>query len=191
VAGVELNREMREATERQLASYPAFHSFDGTAEQILFADHSIDLITVGQAIYWFDIEQARHEFLHIPRPGGWVAVTWNDGAGQDSAFAQAYGALKRTYAPLRTVACDVPLSTGVDRLFGAAIPRHTYFPHSQQFDLSGFLGRIRSSGVLPPPGAPGCDALIHDLTDLFSRHQQDGKIVFHYLAQLYVGQLTR
>jgi ubiquinone/menaquinone biosynthesis C-methylase UbiE len=189
VIGVEPNREMREAAECQLACYPAFRSLDGTAEHIPLADHSIDLITVGQAIHWFDIAQARNEFLRILRPGGWVAVTWNDGAGQDTAFAQAYRAIKQTYAQLRTVVCDVPLSTGVDSLFGAEIPRHASFPHTQRFDLPGFLGRIRSSGVLPQPGVPGCDELTHLLTDLFSHHQQDGKIVFHYMAQLYLGPL--
>ena len=189
VVGVEPNREMREAAERQLASYPAFRSLDGTAENIPLANQSIDLITVGQAIHWFDVEQARNEFLRILRPGGWVAVTWNDGASQDTAFAQAYGVLKHTYAQMRTVACDVPLSTGVESLFGAEIPRHTSFPHTQLFDLSGFLGRIRSSGVLPLPGAPGCDEITERLTDLFHHHQENGQVEFHYTAQLYFGQL--
>lgn len=189
VIGVEPNREMREAAERHLASYPAFRSLDGIAENIPLANQSIDLITVGQAIHWFNIEQTRNEFLRILRPGGWVAVTWNDGASQDTAFAQAYGALRHAYAQMCTVACDVPLSTGVESLFGAAIPRHTSFPHAQQFDLPGFLGRIRSSGILPQPGAPGCDDLTQQFTGLFSDHQQDGMVTFHYMAQLYIGQL--
>ena len=90
---------------------------------------------------------------------------------------------------MRTVACDVPLSTGVEGLFGAVKPRHAGFLHTQQFDLPGFLGRIRSSGVLPPPGVPGCDELTQRLTDLFAAHQQDGMVLFHYMAQLYLGQL--
>lgn len=189
VVGVEPNREMREPAERQLASYPTFRSLDGTAESIPLADQSIDLITVGQAIHWFDIIQARNEFLRILRPGGWVAVTWNDRAGWDAAFAEAYGAIRQTYAQLRTVTCDVPLSTGVDNLFGAVRPRHVSFPHAQQFDLPGFLGRVRSSGVLPLPGMPGCDEITEQLTVLFHQYQQDGLVKYYYLAQLYFGQL--
>ena len=188
VIGVEPNREMREASERQLASYPTFQSLDGSAESIPLATQSIDLITVGQAIHWFNVEQARNEFLRILRPGGWVAVTWNDRLG-NTAFDHAFASLKQTYAGVYTASHDVPLSTGVKSLFGAVIPRHTSFPHTQLFDLPGLLGRARSSGFLPQPGASGCDELTQQFTDLFSDHQQDGMVIFHYMAQLYLGQL--
>ena len=105
VVGVEPNREMREAAECLLASYPAFRSLEGTAENIPLADQSIDLITIGQALHWFAVEQARNEFLRILRAGGWVAVAWNDRL-QDTVFVQAYEALKHSYAQQHTVLCN-------------------------------------------------------------------------------------
>ena len=78
VLGVEPNREMRQAGERLLGDYPHFTSIDGTAEVTTLADKSVDIITAGQAFHWFDREKARAEFARILRPGGWVALVWNE-----------------------------------------------------------------------------------------------------------------
>lgn len=190
VIGVEPNREMREAGERLLAAYPAFRSLDGAAERIPLAAQSVDLITVGQALHWFDADCARVEFLRILRHDGWVAVVWNDRLRDATAFTQEYAALTRTCADMHPSPCAVSSwNTGLNRLFDTVTPRHTSFPHSQQFDLPGLLGRARSSGYLPQPGAPGHAELTTRMTNLFNRHQHDGKVIFHYIAQLYIGQL--
>src|SRR5579883_857084 len=59
VFGVEPNREMREAGERLLHSYPRFVSVAGTAEVTTLADASVDLVVAGQAFHWFDGPRAR------------------------------------------------------------------------------------------------------------------------------------
>jgi len=189
VMAVEPNREMRKAAERLLAAYPAFHSLDGTAEHIPLADNSADLVVVGQALHWFDVDAAKREFWRILRNDGWVAVTWNDGQPDGAAFMQEYIALTRTCAEVVPQPCTVPLSTGLDRLFGDVTPHHAGFPHAKRFDLPGLLGRARSSCYLPQPGAPYHDELTAKMTDLFNRHQQNGLVTFNYLAQLYVGRL--
>src|SRR5271169_2426885 len=48
VFGVEPNREMREAGERLLKTYPHFTSVGATAEATTLADRSADFITAGQ-----------------------------------------------------------------------------------------------------------------------------------------------
>jgi ubiquinone/menaquinone biosynthesis C-methylase UbiE len=190
VVGVEPNREMREAGERLLAAYPTFRNLGGTAERIPLAAQSVDLVTVGQALHWFDVDQAKREFRRILRCPGWVAVSWNDRLPDASEFTREYDALTRTCAATHPPLCAVPFSVGIDRLFeGMPTPRHASFSHTQRFDLPGFLGRARSSGYLPQAGAPGYTELAMSMTDLFHRHQHDGAVVFYYMAQLYVGQL--
>ncbi len=44
------------------------------AEQTNFADQSIDLITVGQALHWFDFAAFNQEVVRVLRPGGVLAV---------------------------------------------------------------------------------------------------------------------
>ncbi|MHB0938042.1 MAG: class I SAM-dependent methyltransferase [Armatimonadota bacterium] len=190
VIGVEPNREMREAGERLLADYPGFHSLDGTAEQIPLDVQSVDLVTVGQAIHWFDIERAKEEFRRILRGDGWVAVAWNDRPGDMTEFMREYAAFTRSCAGVKPSPCHtMTLSAGLDSLFADTTPKHASFPHSQSFDLPGLLGRARSSSYLPPPDAPEYAELAARLTELFHRHQQNGQVVFHYLARLYVGRI--
>ncbi len=44
------------------------------AEQTDFADRSIDLIVVGQALHWFDFAAFNKEVMRVLRPGGVLAV---------------------------------------------------------------------------------------------------------------------
>lgn len=186
VVGIEPNREMREAGERLLAGYPAFRSIDGAAEHIPLDAQSVEMVTVGQALHWFDINQARAEFRRILRPGGWVAVLWNDRRSGATAFTQEYDAITSTLAGLH----PPPGSAApVGHLFGGVTPNEASFPHTQRFDLDGFLGRARSSGFIPQPGTPNHASITALMTDLFNRHQDGGMVEYHYVARLFCGRL--
>jgi SAM-dependent methyltransferase len=50
----------------------------GLAEALPLADASIDLITVAQGFHWFDAELAFAECLRVLRPGGRLALMWNE-----------------------------------------------------------------------------------------------------------------
>lgn len=63
-----------------------------TAEQSGLEAHSIDLITVGQAIHWFDFEAFWAECQRVARPGA-VLAFWTYGlacAGLPDSFEQHY-----------------------------------------------------------------------------------------------------
>jgi ubiquinone/menaquinone biosynthesis C-methylase UbiE len=62
---VEPNRQMREACASLASQYPQLRCVEGTAEATGLADHSVDLITVGQAMHWFDLKRTRNEFARI------------------------------------------------------------------------------------------------------------------------------
>ena len=90
VFGVEPNADMRQAGEEYLAKYPNFTSVTGTAENTGLADHSVDLVTAAQAAHWFDREKALREFQRILKPGGYVALLWNDRRLEASPFDRDY-----------------------------------------------------------------------------------------------------
>ncbi len=77
VFGIEPDPAMRAAAEWLLHGYAHFTSIPATAEATTLADHSIDVVTAGQAFHWFDLERARSEFRRILAPGGWVVLIWN------------------------------------------------------------------------------------------------------------------
>jgi SAM-dependent methyltransferase len=50
----------------------------GSAERLPFAAHSVDLVTVAQAFHWFSPAVALHESARVLRPGGTLALIWNE-----------------------------------------------------------------------------------------------------------------
>src|SRR5262245_16285570 len=70
----EPNPAMRQMALKTLEQYPTCQVIDGSAEATTLPDQSVDLITVAQAIHWFEPEPARAEFLRILKPGGWLAL---------------------------------------------------------------------------------------------------------------------
>ena len=75
VVAVEPSAGMR---ERLAASLPGVRALDGTGEAIPLPDHAVDLVTVAQAFHWFRTGEALDEIHRVLRPGGWLALTWNE-----------------------------------------------------------------------------------------------------------------
>lgn len=51
---------------------------ESSAEKTPFANNSFDLITVAQAIHWFDFDEFYEEVHRIAKPGAWIAM-WGYG----------------------------------------------------------------------------------------------------------------
>lgn len=63
----------------QLATQAAnIHYLVCPAENTPLADASVDLVTVAQAVHWFDFEKFRQEVRRVAKPGAWVAF-WGYG----------------------------------------------------------------------------------------------------------------
>ena len=69
--------EATDLSEHQIAlaeQRPNIHYQVGRAERTNFRDHTFVLITVGQAVHWFDHEAFNQEVMRVMKPGGTVAV---------------------------------------------------------------------------------------------------------------------
>ncbi len=72
---VEPSAGMRAACRRHA---PGVASAGGTAEAVPLATGACDLVTVAQAFHWFDPGRALPELARILRPGGALALVWNE-----------------------------------------------------------------------------------------------------------------
>lgn len=60
------------------AKLPDVRATSGTAEQIPAGDGLYDVVIAAQAYHWFDQEKALEEIVRVLRPGGKLALVWNE-----------------------------------------------------------------------------------------------------------------
>jgi len=184
VYGVEPNAEMRLAGEHFLAAYPNFISTNGTAENTTLPAASVDFVAAGQAFHWFDGAKAGAEFRRILKPGGWVALIWNDRDTASTPFLREYERMLQTYSTdYRAVDHK---NTDVNTL-GILLERKD-FANAQVFDFAALKGRLMSSSYAPQEGHPQHEPMLKELRRMFDTHNQNGAVEFKYTTQVFVGQ---
>src|SRR5882724_2600557 len=185
VFGIEPNREMREAGEQLLRSYPKFISVAATAEATTMPADSVDFVTAGQAFHWFDRECCRKEFKRLLRPGGWVVLVWNDRRIDSTPFLVEYEQLLRAFGTDYAKVDHKRIDTRVLRQFFGDDPIRKSFPTCQEFDLLSLKGRLLSSSYVPEVGQPHHTQMMERLHALFDKHHATGKVLFEYDTLLY------
>ncbi len=191
VYGVEPNAAMRDAGEQFLEEYPHFCSVAGSAEATTLPDVCADFVVAGQAFHWFEPKAARAEFERVLRPGGWVAVMWNERVSDRTAFQREYAALLREYCDdYAKVAETYPQYARMKDFFGRGTLGEKSLPNAQVFDFDGLRGRLRSSSYAPPKGHPKHEPMLAALKKLFDAHAEDGRVRFEYETHVYYGRLV-
>jgi len=189
VVGVEPNAEMRQAGERLLASFLRFRSVAGTAEATALADGCVDFVTAAQAAHWFKREEARREFVRILKPGGWLALLWNERITDSTPFLRDYEQLLLTYGTDYNEVRHERTTAVVNEFFDPAPFQERVFAMRQEFDYAGLEGRLLSSSYAPGPGHPGYAPMLKELGRIFDVHAENGNVAFDYDTRVYFGRL--
>ncbi len=189
VHGVEPNDEMRGAAESLLATYPRFQSVRGTAEATSLADASVDGITAAQAFHWFDRTRTRAEFIRVLKPGGWVALIWNDRQLDSTPFLRDYEALLQRFGTdyLAVRHKDLDLVQVRDFVGGDGVELTTV-ESVQAFDYEGVEGRLLSSSYVPEAGHPDHAPMLAALREIVERHQENGTVEIRYDTRVFTAR---
>ena len=135
VFGVEPNAAMREAAEAFLKEFSNFRSVDGTSSESTLSARSVDLIVAAQAFHWFEPEATREEFKRILKPGGYVALIWNERQTDSTQFLREYEQLLLTFGRDYAEVRHEQITKQVLSTFFQADFDETSFPNEQEFDF--------------------------------------------------------
>lgn len=187
VFAIEPNAEMRHMAARILAPYPACRTIDARAEATTLPDHSIDLITVAQAIHWFEPETAREEFLRILKADGWLAILRNyeTDKGLRDAVAQIL-TQEQDVDPSQTnrPAARKPLCF----FYGSDDFQRLTFSFTIQETWEEFMGALSSASYSPPEDSPLYAKLERAAREVFDRFGSAGLLAVHGATELCLGQ---
>jgi SAM-dependent methyltransferase len=160
---------------------------DGRGEATGLVDGEADAVLAAQAFHWFDAAAALCEFHRILKPGGWVALMWNERDESDACTA-AYGVVMRSGPNAAAVegprgkAGEVLLTSP---LFEAA--ERVPFGYEQQLDEEGLLGRAFSASYAPREPA-AVEVFADALRRVFADHKRGGRVALRYVTTVYLGR---
>jgi SAM-dependent methyltransferase len=102
VTAIEPSADMRRTLERRLAGWRTPNQVrEGTAEETGLETGSVDVVTAGQAMHWFEPERALPEVARILRPGGvFCAFDYDWPPLTDAQVDAAFFAADRRYRAL-------------------------------------------------------------------------------------------
>jgi len=185
---VEPNDEMRSFAEQDLSRFPNFVSIKGRAEDTTLEDASIDLVTVGQALHWFDHQPAKKEFERILRNNGDICIVYNDRSEKDQ-FMREYDALVGRHARNRAKVPEINKAF-LSSWFRNGMFKEFNLSKEQFLDLDGLAGRIMSASYMPSSSEnEKFTAMKHDISHLFRLHAKKGKVRMLYNTRVFLGKI--
>jgi len=187
---IEPNADMRTACSML---HPKADVRNGTAETTGLEAHSIDLVTVGRALHWFDFEKAIAEFRRILKPTGWLAVI---ASGRDETGSAANDAFDKV---LRGFSASSSGSTRsgyanyfrLPEAFTGGILHHEETTGELVLTWEQLRGYASSVSYAPLPTAANFPDFQHALRQFFDDYQQDDIVRLVSRHWINVGQFAK
>lgn len=188
VWGVEPDDLMLDAARSSLAKFPRFQVTLGSAESTGLPDGCVKLVTVAQAIHWFNRSAAKREFARILAPNKKILVAWNE-RDRSAPVSLAYDRLRREIAPnIFWTPCEPVFEHDLEEFFAPRTVSAYQLPNSQLLDRDHFLGRVRSAAGAPPRESSIWALLEEALNLLFDSFSKNGILSLPMITQLRWGR---
>jgi SAM-dependent methyltransferase len=159
----------------------------GTAEDTTLRDQSIDLITVAQALHWFNPERSWKEFKRIAKAGGgYLCVIYNDRKKDGTGIMQIYEEIIQKYAKNKPKLEQIE-DDNLSKFFVQWSFKKFSIPNLQILDFNGLVGRVSSASYMPQPQDREFLSIERELKDVFDKYQDDGKVTLYYDTNIFLG----
>jgi ubiquinone/menaquinone biosynthesis C-methylase UbiE len=188
VLGIDPNPEMLAQAEAvQPGTGPAPRYQAGQAHATGLADGVAACVLAAQAFHWFANDPTLREFRRILRPGGWVALLWNERDPRDP-FTAAYGEVVRSTP--EAAAIESARATSGRLLLASPLfdsGRLEVFSSTQELDEEGLVGRAMSVSYAPKDPA-GKVRYLDGVRSVFRQFQSAGQVRMLYETSLYLAR---
>jgi ribosomal protein S18 acetylase RimI-like enzyme/SAM-dependent methyltransferase len=168
IFAVEPNDDMRKELENTLVSFRNVHIINGTDADTKIPVGSIDIITVAQALHWFDLENFRKECERILKPGGKVITVYNiNPEGSSPKLSKLY----------------------TDEFYKN--PTNKEFDNPIYYDRDDWINHRLSHSHDPKPGDENYESHIENVKRQFEERALDGRIKLDIKTRVYSEEAMR
>jgi ubiquinone/menaquinone biosynthesis C-methylase UbiE len=190
VLAVEPNDEMLTACRELAASCTVLEVVKGSAEATTLPDASVDLITVGRAMHWFDWPQAHREFARILRPAGWVLIATNGhregGAPVSDLLASMF---RRWRSDLAGRQRQPDFNERLQGFLDTSTWQRERLEDAIALNFESLLGYAESLSAMPRSGEAGYEEMVAEIREVFEHFQQGGVLLMPCSCELFLGRL--
>jgi SAM-dependent methyltransferase len=127
---------------------PEAEPIEASAEAVPLPDGSIDAVTAAQSFHWFDAPAALAECARLLRPGGGLAMVWNERDESVPWVAELDAIMRgpRGGVPAYDEHIDWAAVVAADGRFTTL--EHRAFGSAQEMDEAMLLDRVRSTSYI-------------------------------------------
>ena len=165
---------------------PGTAQVGATAEQLPFADGSFDAITVAQAFHWFDAPKALAECARVLRPGGGLALVWNERDESDPLVAELTRISKWDVHQPYPVGMDFGRVIDASGAFGPVA--RTRFRFTQHLDREAFVEQVASRSYIAVLPEDRRRSILDDVVALAA--PLDEPIPLPYTADIFCARVV-
>lgn len=190
IFAIEPNLELRQILTRELGNVPSISVVDGCAEDTKLLEHAVDVVTVAQAIHWFDPEPARKEMMRILKEGGWLVLVRNYGTNKEKHEA-IQCLMTEEYGADLTVVTGRPREVPSRFYFGNDNFQSLVFRFAFQQGWDEFLGTLIATSFMPDEDHPLFPRLETEARKVFSQFSDHGSWTVEGETELIIGRPSR
>ena len=190
IYAIEPNFELRQILTRELGAFPSVLVMDSCAEATKLPDHSVDVITVAQAIQWFDPEPARQEMMRILKDDGWLVLIRNYGANSEPNEA-VRRLMTEEYGANLSVVTERPKEQPSRFYFGNDGFQTFVFPFAFQQSWKEFIGTLTAVSFMPDEDHPLFPKLETEAKKVFSQYSNHGSWKVEGETELIIGRPSK
>jgi ubiquinone/menaquinone biosynthesis C-methylase UbiE len=188
VYAIEPNTEMMQILTEELQAFSSVCVLGAPAENTTLPDHSVDMITVAQAIHWFDPEPARREMLRILKKDGWLVLIRNYETNAKEKGEALGSLMTEEYGADFTVVTERPKAAPTRFYFGNDRFQTLVFPFQSNQSWEEFMGSLTTASFMPDEDHPLFGKLETRARQIFSQYSEDEFWSVRGETELVIGQ---